>query len=253
MKEEYVNGGKAMEHPSEMNSAVIPQHVAIIMDGNGRWAKKRGLPRVAGHRAGMERVKEITQACDEIGVRYLTLYAFSTENWKRPPEEVNFLMRLPEEFLRRELGELVKKNVRLQLLGDERDLPEHTRRAIQEGIDATRENTGLVLSFAVNYGGRAELLKAVSQMLQEVKAGTLDVTEVTEEDIQKRLYTACLPDPDLLIRTSGELRISNFLLWQIAYTELYFTNVCWPDFTREDLLEAIASYQRRVRRYGMVK
>ncbi len=242
-----------MEHPSEMNVSVIPQHVAIIMDGNGRWAKKRGLPRVAGHRAGMQRVKEITQACDELGIRYLTLYAFSTENWKRPQEEVNFLMKLPEEFLRRELGELVKKNVRLQLLGDERDLPEHTRRAIQEGIDATRNNTGLVLSFALNYGGRAELLQAVTRMIKEVEAGLLDVATLTEEDIQKRLYTAYLPDPDLLIRTSGELRISNFLLWQIAYTELYFTSVCWPDFTRENLLEALASYQSRVRKYGMVK
>jgi len=242
-----------MEHPSEMNGSVIPQHVAIIMDGNGRWAKKRGLPRVAGHRAGMQRVKEITQACDEMGIRYLTLYAFSTENWKRPQEEVNFLMRLPEEFLRRELGELVEKNVRLQLLGDERDLPEHTRRAIQEGIAATRNNTGLVLSFAVNYGGRAELLQAFMQLIQDVKAGMLDADKLTEDDIQRRLYTAYLPDPDLLIRTSGELRISNFLLWQIAYTELYFTNVCWPDFTRKDLQEAIASYQGRVRRYGMVK
>lgn len=242
-----------MEHPSEMNGSVIPQHVAIIMDGNGRWAKKRGLPRVAGHRAGMQRVKEITQACDEMGIRYLTLYAFSTENWKRPQEEVNFLMRLPEEFLRRELGELVEKNVRLQLLGDERDLPEHTRRAIQEGIAATRNNTGLVLSFAVNYGGRAELLQAFMQLIQDVKAGMLDADKLTEDDIQRRLYTAYLPDPDLLIRTSGELRISNFLLWQIAYTELYFTNVCWPDFTRKDLQEAIASYQSRVRRYGMVK
>ncbi len=242
-----------MEHPPEMKFSVIPQHVAIIMDGNGRWAKKRGLPRVAGHRAGMKRVKEITKACDELGIGYLTLYAFSTENWKRPQEEVNFLMRLPEEFLRRELGELVKKNVRLQLLGDERALPEHTRRAIQEGIDATRENTGLVLSFALNYGGRAELLQAVFQMMQEVKAGTFEASTLTEEDIRCRLYTALLPDPDLLIRTSGELRISNFLLWQIAYTELYFTEVCWPDFTKEHLLEAIASYQSRIRRYGMVK
>lgn len=230
----------------------IPRHVAIIMDGNGRWAHRRGLPRVAGHRAGMKAVKEVTRAADEIGIEVLTLYAFSTENWKRPREEVEYLMRLPEEFLDRELQELHENGVRVRLLGDPTALPPHTRRAVEIAVRRTEANTGLILNFALNYGGRAEIISAVRNIAERVRDGTLDVQDIDEQVVADALQTRSLPDPDLLIRTSGELRISNFLLWQIAYSELWFTDTLWPDFTREHLFEAVRAYQSRTRRFGGV-
>lgn len=228
----------------------VPKHVAIIMDGNGRWAKKRALPRVAGHRAGMKTVKEITKAADELGVEVLTLYAFSTENWKRPAQEVEYLMRLPQEYLATELEELIERNVQVRMVGYEEDLPDYTLKAVTQARERTRENTGLILNFALNYGSRAEMVTAIQQIAQEVKAGTLNVEQIDESLFSSHLTTCGLPDPDLLIRTSGELRLSNFMLWQLAYSELWFSDVYWPDFSRKHFYEAMKAYQQRNRRYG---
>lgn len=228
----------------------IPEHIAIIMDGNGRWAKKRGLPRVAGHKEGMETVKRITKAANELGVKVLTLYAFSTENWKRPPKEVEFLMKLPTEFIGTFLPELMEENVVVKMMGNVEELPSYTYSAIMEAVEVTKNNTGLVLNFALNYGSRDEIVKAVQEIAQECVTGTLDINEVTDDTISNHLLTQGYTDPALVIRTSGEVRISNFLLWQIAYSELYFTDVLWPDFSREDFFEAIEEYQQRNRRYG---
>ncbi|MBH0331282.1 isoprenyl transferase [Brevibacillus brevis] len=239
--------------PAELDrSGKIPEHVAIIMDGNGRWANKRSLPRVAGHRAGMKAVKEVVKAADEIGVRYMTMYAFSTENWKRPRDEVDFLMKLPQEFLSTELDELIERGVRIRMVGSKNELPSHTLKALLEAEERTKDNSGLQLNFALNYGGRDELAKAFSVMAAQVKAGELQPEQLTEELISSYLYTSEIPDPDLLIRTSGEIRLSNFMLWQLAYTELWFTDVLWPDFTREHFYQAIVEYQGRARRYGAV-
>ncbi|MGZ0049721.1 isoprenyl transferase [Brevibacillus gelatini] len=239
--------------PAELDrSGKIPQHVAVIMDGNGRWANMRNLPRVAGHRAGMKTVKEVVKAADEIGVRYMTMYAFSTENWKRPRDEVDFLMKLPQEFLSTELDELVERNVRIRMLGSKEKLPAHTLKALHEAEERTYENQGLQLCFALNYGGRDEIVKAFSVLASKVKAGELDPEALDEEAVSRYLYTSDIPDPDLLIRTSGEIRLSNFMLWQLAYTELWFTDVLWPDFTREHFYQAIVEYQGRARRYGAV-
>ncbi|GEB30914.1 MULTISPECIES: isoprenyl transferase [Brevibacillus] len=239
--------------PAELDrSGKIPQHVAVIMDGNGRWAKMRNLPRVAGHRAGMKTVKEVVKAADEIGVRYMTMYAFSTENWKRPRDEVDFLMKLPQEFLSTELDELIERDVRIRMLGSKDELPSHTLDALLEAEARTQNNQGLQLCFAMNYGGRDEIVKAVSVLASKVKAGELDPQDLDEEAISRYLYTSDIPDPDLLIRTSGEIRLSNFMLWQLAYTELWFTDVLWPDFTREHFYQAIVEYQGRARRYGAV-
>ncbi|WGV57912.1 isoprenyl transferase [Brevibacillus brevis] len=239
--------------PAQLDrSGKIPEHVAIIMDGNGRWANKRSLPRVAGHRAGMKAVKEVVKAADEIGVRYMTMYAFSTENWKRPRDEVDFLMKLPQEFLSTELDELIERGVRIRMVGSKNELPSHTLKALLEAEERTKDNSGLQLNFALNYGGRDELAKAFSVMAAQVKAGELQPEQLTEELISSYLYTSEIPDPDLLIRTSGEIRLSNFMLWQLAYTELWFTDVLWPDFTREHFYQAIVEYQGRARRYGAV-
>jgi undecaprenyl diphosphate synthase len=233
-------------------SGKIPEHVAVIMDGNGRWANMRSLPRVAGHRAGMKAVKDVVKAADEIGVRYMTMYAFSTENWKRPRDEVDFLMKLPQEFLSTELDELIERGVKIRMLGSKDRLPSHTLNALLQAEEKTRENTGLQLNFALNYGGRDEIVKAFSELAARVKSGELDPTEINEADISRYLYTSDIPDPDLLIRTSGEIRLSNFMLWQLAYTEMWFTDVLWPDFNREHFYQAIAEYQGRARRYGAV-
>nr|WP_134700405.1 isoprenyl transferase [Ammoniphilus sp. YIM 78166] len=230
----------------------IPQHIAIIMDGNGRWAKKRGLPRVAGHRAGMKTVKEITRAADDIGVKALTLYAFSTENWKRPKDEVEYLMRLPQEYLLSELNELIEQNVQVRMLGNKDQLPDYTMNAVFEAQEKTKQNTGLVLNFALNYGSRDEMLHAIRCIAQEVKNDNLDIQDISEQTMNQYLFTEGLPDPDLLIRTSGEVRLSNFMLWQLAYSELWFSEVYWPDFTREEFYQAIFEYQHRSRRYGGV-
>jgi undecaprenyl diphosphate synthase len=231
----------------------LPVHVAIIMDGNGRWARRRGLPRVAGHRAGMSRVRQVIRDCDEIGIRYLTLYAFSTENWKRPKDEVEYLMRLPCEFFQKEIDELVERGVQVRFIGDTGKLPLHTQEIVQKTLERTRDNTGMVVNFALNYGGRSDVLDAVRAYAREVAAGTATWEDLREETFQPYLSTGDMPDPDLVIRTSGELRLSNFLIWQAAYAELWFTDVLWPDFTRADLEEAIRDYQGRKRRFGGLK
>ncbi|GIP21460.1 isoprenyl transferase [Paenibacillus sp. J22TS3] len=228
----------------------VPSHVAIIMDGNGRWANRRGLPRIVGHQTGMKAVKRAAIAADEIGVKYLTMYAFSTENWKRPKDEVDFLMRLPEEFLAIELEELIEKNVRIHMMGHPEDLPTHTIAAMEEAISRTRNNTGLVLNFALNYGSRRELKEALREAAEDIAAGRLSPEAFTEEWIDSHLQTSGIPDPDLLIRTGGELRLSNFMLWQLAYSELWFTDIYWPEFGRDHFYQAVAEYQRRTRRYG---
>ncbi|MFB5281474.1 MULTISPECIES: isoprenyl transferase [Peribacillus] len=229
----------------------VPQHIAIIMDGNGRWAKKRALPRVAGHHEGMKVVRKITRMANQLGVSALTVYAFSTENWKRPKTEVEYLMKLPEEFLGSFLPELIRENVRVEMIGDFTTLPAHTRRAVQRAMDDTKDNDGLVLNFALNYGSRAEIVKGVNNVLKDAQKGILK-GDISEDVFSRYLMTGTLPDPDLLIRTSGEIRLSNFMLWQLAYTELWFTEVLWPDFNETHLLEAIEVYQKRARRYGGV-
>ncbi|MDQ0337294.1 undecaprenyl diphosphate synthase [Caldalkalibacillus uzonensis] len=234
-----------------IDQANIPQHVAIIMDGNGRWANQRGLPRVAGHRAGMKVVKEITKAADEIGVKILTLYAFSTENWKRPREEVDYLMKLPQEYLATELDELNQRNVQVRLLGSEEGLPPHTLEAVKEAVHKTRHNTGLILNFALNYGSRSEIVQMVKMLAAKVERHELSIDDINEQLVSQSLQTGGLPDPDLLIRTK-EIRLSNFMLWQLAYTELWFTDVYWPDFTKKHFEEAISEFQQRARRYGSV-
>ena len=226
----------------------IPAHIAIIMDGNGRWARQRNLPRLAGHRAGTENLRRVIRACVEFGVRYLTIYAFSTENWARPREEVEGLMEIMEEFIDKELDELDAEGVQIRHVGKLEGVRPRLQDKIREAIERTRGNQRLVLNVAFNYGGRDEIVQAVRRIVRE----GIPPEAITEETIAERLYTAGMPDPDLVIRTSGEIRTSNFLLWQAAYAEWYFTPVFWPDFGRENLLEAIADYNRRERRFGRV-
>ncbi len=229
----------------------LPRHVAIIMDGNGRWARRRNLPRVAGHKAGVEPVRVTVETCGQLGIEILTLYAFSVENWKRPRSEVDMLWRLLRIYIRRELPNLMRNGVRLRAIGRIEALPEKARRELLDAVETTSSNRGLLVNLAINYGGRAELADAVNALLERARdAGALDSLRVDENMIASGLYTAGLPDPDLLIRTSGEMRISNFLLWQIAYSELYVTETLWPDFTRTELLRAILDYQSRDRRFG---
>ncbi|MBU9714520.1 isoprenyl transferase [Evansella tamaricis] len=230
----------------------IPHHVAIIMDGNGRWAKNRGLPRIAGHREGMNVIRKIVEKSNEVGIKVLTLYAFSTENWKRPKNEVDFLMRLPELFLGRELPKLMEENVVVRLTGSKENLPQHTIRAVEKAVDETKNNDGLILNFALNYGSRSEIIQAVKKMYQVLEEQSLSKDAITEEMLSDYLMTSDIRDPDLLIRTSGEIRLSNFMLWQLAYAEFWFTDVLWPDFTEEHFMEAVQVYQKRARRYGGV-
>ncbi|MBP3038378.1 isoprenyl transferase [Bacillaceae bacterium Marseille-Q3522] len=230
----------------------IPSHVAIIMDGNGRWAKKRALPRFAGHHEGMKTVRKITKIANNIGIKTLTVYAFSTENWKRPKSEVDYLMQLPKEFLGTFLPELVAENVKVHMIGYKNKLPAHTLKAVEQAIHDTRNNTGLTLNFALNYGGKAEIIEAVKAVVSDCENGNVTKEQLTEEIFSNYLMTTGLSDPDLLIRTSGEFRLSNFMLWQLAYTEFWFTDVLWPDFTEKDLIEAIEGYQSRQRRFGGV-
>ncbi|MEK4761515.1 isoprenyl transferase [Viridibacillus sp. FSL E2-0187] len=241
------------ERISDMTGEIVPKHIAIIMDGNGRWAKKRAMPRVAGHHEGMKNVRKITRAANRIGVQALTLYAFSTENWKRPKMEVEFLMRLPEEFLTSFLPELMELNIRIAMIGEMDSLPEHTQNAVKKAMKETEKNTGMVLNFALNYGSRSEILSAVQQLVQKAQDGELTVEDITEDSISTHLMTSELPEPDLLIRTSGEIRLSNFMLWQLAYTEFWFTDTLWPDFDEHSLLDAVNDYQKRNRRYGGLK
>ena len=232
----------------------LPQHVAVIMDGNGRWAQKRHLPRVAGHRAGVKTARQIIESCARLKLPCLTLYAFSLENWRRPQAEVDFLMRLLREYLSRELPSIHKNNIKLQVIGRSGQLPDEVRKDIEDGMRLTANNTGMRLVVALNYGARAEIVDAVNALLQQQSQanGKNGATThvIDEQQISEHLYTAGLPDPDLLIRTSGEMRVSNFLLWQIAYAEMYVTETLWPDFSRARLLEALTDFQTRERRYG---
>jgi undecaprenyl diphosphate synthase len=228
----------------------VPAHVAVIMDGNGRWATAQGLPRVAGHREGVKAVRALVRAADAVGLRFLTLYAFSTENWRRPEDEVTTLMRLLEESIYRELPELMERNVRLRVIGRPTGVPMPVRRGIDHVVRETRANTGLTLVMAFNYGGRDELLDAFRALAVRVRTGDLSPEDISEAHVSQALYTDGVPDPDLLIRTSGEMRISNFLLWQIAYTELWITSTLWPDFGPGDLYRALVDFQRRSRRFG---
>jgi len=230
----------------------VPPHVAIIMDGNGRWATQRGYPRVAGHREGVKAARSIVRAADAVGLRYLTLYAFSTENWSRPEAEVSTLMRLLEESIYRELPELMDHNVRLRVIGRPNGVPLPVRRGLEHVVRETCDNTGMTLVMAFNYGGRDELIDACQRLARQVQAGELRPEEITESRVSGALYTDGVPDPDLLIRTSGEMRVSNFLLWQIAYTELWITPTLWPDFAPADLYRAVAEFQGRSRRFGGV-
>jgi undecaprenyl diphosphate synthase len=229
----------------------LPAHVAIIMDGNGRWARRRSLPRVAGHSAGIEPVRATVETCARLGIGALTLYAFSIENWKRPRAEVDALWRLLRVYLRREIPEMVENNIRFHAVGRLEALPVQIQHELRGAGEATAASTGMRVNLAINYGGRAELVDAVNALIEEARlSGSVHDLEITEELLASRLYTAHVPDPDLLIRTSGEMRISNFLLWQIAYSELYVTDTLWPDFRRSDLLRAILDFQKRDRRFG---
>jgi undecaprenyl diphosphate synthase len=228
----------------------LPQHLAVIMDGNGRWAQRRHLPRVAGHRAGVKAAREIIESCAHLKLQCLTLYAFSLENWRRPQAEVDFLMRLLREYLKRELPSIHKNNIRLLIIGRSEQLPEGVRKDIEAGMRLTAKNTGMKLVVALNYGGRAELVDAFNALLDQVRENGMSAFHADEQTVSEHLYTAGLPDPDLLIRTSGEMRVSNFLLWQIAYAEMYVTETLWPDFSRARLLEALTDFQTRERRYG---
>jgi len=230
----------------------IPTHVAIIMDGNGRWAKRRGLPRVLGHKAGIESVREVIKVSKEVGVKYLTLFTFSKENWRRPPDEVDALMELLKRMLKREVEELHRNNVRIKAIGRIEDLPKNVRNGLIEAIKKTEKNTGLTLTLALSYGGRQEIVDAVKRIARDVAEGKIQAEDIEEDLFRSYLYDPELPDPDLLIRTSGELRISNFLLWEIAYTEIYVTPTLWPDFRREEYLKALEDFKKRERRFGGV-
>jgi undecaprenyl diphosphate synthase len=230
----------------------LPNHIAIIMDGNGRWAKRKGAARIFGHRNAIQAVTDVTEGCGELGIKYLTLYAFSTENWGRPKDEVDGLMELLVNTLKKEISHLMENQVKLQTIGDISHLPKACQRNLEEAKETTRQNTGLTVLLALNYSGRWEILKVARKLAEQVQIGQLHPEDIDEQLFSSLLETAGVPDPELLIRTSGELRVSNFLLWQIAYTELYITKTLWPDFRKEDLYEAIYSYQHRERRFGKV-
>jgi undecaprenyl diphosphate synthase len=233
-------------------SGEIPKHIAIIMDGNGRWAKKRGLPRVAGHKRGVDTVKDIVEACAEIGVKYLTLYTFSTENWKRPKDEVSTLMRLLLNSLKDRVDELCENDIKLTTIGDTDALPYEVQKQLKADIERTKNNKKMVLNLALSYSGRWEILEAVKKISRAVEKGDIKADEINEQLFSKFLTTKDLPDPDLVIRTSGEFRVSNFLLWQIAYSEFVITEIYWPDFNRHHLYESIRAFQKRERRFGKV-
>jgi undecaprenyl diphosphate synthase len=228
----------------------IPQHVAIIMDGNGRWAKKQGLLRIQGHEVGVQRVEEIIQASQDKGIRFLTFYAFSKENWRRPKEEVEFLMGLLSSYLDKKIDAMVRNNCVFNVIGEIEDLPGNLQKKLVQAMENSKQNTGLVVTFALSYSGRREILKACQKIAEQTVQGALKPSGITEEIFSKNLYTASMPDPELLIRTSGELRISNFLLWQISYAELYVTQKFWPEFTRDEFEKALENYRNRERRFG---
>ena len=233
-----------------MDKNRLPAHIAVIMDGNGRWAKKRGLPRIMGHKEGAESVRVITESCAEMGIKYLTFYAFSTENWKRPEPEVKFLMSMLDSYLKRERVTIMKNNIRFKSIGDRKKLPAVVVKKINMLEKESAKNTGLTMILALNYGSRDEIKNVVVKIAKKVKKGETAPSEITEKMIEENLYTKGVPDPDLMIRTSGEMRISNFLLWQLAYSELYITATLWPDFRKKELVAAIENYQARDRRFG---
>jgi len=247
-----LNSSPSSSSAVELDTTKLPAHVAIIMDGNGRWAKKRLLNRINGHEKGSETVRTIVRTCRQIGISYLTLYAFSTENWQRPKTEVKALMALLKKFLQSERKEMVENNIRLRVIGQLDRLPTEVREALDQTMAATREQTGMNLILALSYGGRAEIVRMVQEVAEKIKRGIIDPQAVNEGLVSDHLYTRDIPDPDLLIRTSGEMRISNFLLWQIAYTELFVTTTLWPDFSKEELLQILKDFQARVRRFGAV-
>lgn len=234
------------------NHPNLPSHIGIIMDGNGRWARKRGLPRIAGHNAGIESVRRVVEACAEIGIKVLTLYTFSQENWKRPPIEVSALMKLLLNTINREINELMDKNVKIHCIGNLDDLPDETKNSLMDAKSKTKDNAGLVLNLAISYSSRSELKDAVIKIAQSVKSRRIEPEDIDEALISNYLQTAEFQDPDLVIRTSGEFRVSNFLLWQIAYSEIYVTNTLWPDFDKNDLYKAIHDFLNRERRFGTV-
>ncbi len=231
----------------------VPKHVAVIMDGNGRWAELKGEPRVFGHRKGTDATRAVVRNCDDYGVQYLTLYVFSTENWKRPPHEVDFLMKLVSDMIDSEVPDMMKNNVKLKVLGQMNSLPEYAQQKLIDGMEKTKNNTGLNLQLAINYGGRSEIAEAVKQIASKVKSGDLEVDQIDEETISANMFLPEVPDPELLIRTGGEFRVSNYLLWQIAYSEIFVSEKLWPDFDKEELFNALEFYQNRQRRFGGIK
>jgi undecaprenyl diphosphate synthase len=238
---------------SEIDSERLPKHIAIIMDGNGRWANKRALPRVFGHKAGMETLKEILRKCSDLGIEILTVYAFSTENWNRPTDEVSYLMNLLIEYMRKELNELNKNNVKVKILGDLSPLPKGTREEVEKAVSLTENNAGIQFNIALNYGSRAEIINACKEIAEDYKEGKITKEQITDDLISSYLFTSGDVEPDLIIRTSGEKRLSNFLLWQGAYSELVFVDEMWPDFNSKHLEKAIIEFQKRDRRFGLVK
>lgn len=237
----------------KLDKQKMPAHIAIIMDGNGRWAKKRGLPRIAGHWAGANKLREIVEFCSELQIKVLSVFAFSTENWRRPAEEVNTILNLLLYYLKKEVEQLNKNNIKIVFSGEINELPEKIVAEINRSLETTRQNTGLILNIVLNYGSRKEIVKACKDICKAVINGELNEKDIDEKLFSKYLYTKNLPDPDLLIRPSGELRISNFLLWQIAYSELWFTQVYWPDFDKSHIIQALSDYQKRERRFGGLK
>jgi undecaprenyl diphosphate synthase len=229
----------------------LPRHIAIIMDGNGRWAKKRSFDRMRGHQEGIESAREVVKCCRNLGIQVLTLYVFSLENWSRPPIEIKALMELLKKYLKAELSELIENNIRLNVIGDMHILPEDVREMVLEALQKTSGNKGMILNIALSYSGRNEIVQAVREIGKDLKEGKITLDQVSEDIFEQYLFTAGLPDPDLLIRTSGEYRISNFLLWQIAYTEIYVTDVLWPDFRKDNLIQALLDFQKRERRFGL--
>ncbi|MGL5150016.1 MAG: isoprenyl transferase [Clostridium sp.] len=246
-------GSKGKDEDIKIDMDRIPEHIAIIMDGNGRWAKEKMLPRTMGHKAGVETIRRVIEESVNIGVKYLTLYAFSTENWKRPVDEVNALMKLLVEFLNKEIDSLDENNIRIQVLGNLTRLPLECQKEIRRATEKTKNNTTLTVNVALNYGGRDELVYAIQNICKEVRSGNLNIDSIDESVIENYLYTKGIPDPDIIIRPSGEQRISNFLLWQCAYSEFWYSNINWPDFKEEHLRKAISDFQGRSRRFGGLK
>ena len=243
---------KLQDLPTDLKRELLPQHVAVIMDGNGRWAKRQGLPRIMGHKRGVDALKDLLRCCQDWGIQALTAYAFSTENWKRPQEEVDFLMTLFQRVLRQELREMVEENVQIKFVGNLQDLPRSLQQEISRSMEETKDNRGIRFSVATNYGGRQEILQACQAIAKQVQQGLLQPNEIDEQVFESHLYTAGITDPDLLIRTRGEMRLSNFLLWQMAYGEIYITDALWPDFDRAEFHRALCAYQQRERRFGKV-